>query len=282
MNKLDARGGRFVWFFNQIIGNYRPAGGVVREEHCDADSPLTYYPPLTGVTVQHINNTFFWGNRWGSNLLPMGGATDDCCVKNGTHQTSTVVGSDNKNYEAIWPPSEGWTSTPADRPITGASWSSYWGLAPTVGFTPDPWCEGVTYVSTEVKPDINCCYNGLGVPALLENTDWYKDAVPFTGTGVGCGSTLPQSCTINQAAYWLTSQGNCSDLTGWVGKAADRTGNISGTLYKCTATNSWTAYYTPLAYPHPLRTDCVKYPTLCDSGNPDFIPPAAPTGLAVN
>jgi len=27
---------------------------------------------------------------------------------------------------------------------------------------------------------------------------------------------------------------------------------ISGTLYKCTATNTWTAYYTPYAYPHPL------------------------------
>ena len=58
MNPIDARGGRFAVFFNQIIGTHTPAGGVVREEHCDADSPLTYYPPLTGVTVQHINNTF--------------------------------------------------------------------------------------------------------------------------------------------------------------------------------------------------------------------------------
>jgi hypothetical protein len=29
---------------------------------------------------------------------------------------------------------------------------------------------------------------------------------------------------------------------------------ISGALYKCTATNTWTSYYTPYTYPHPLVT----------------------------
>ena len=28
---------------------------------------------------------------------------------------------------------------------------------------------------------------------------------------------------------------------------------ISGTLYKCTSPNTWTAFYTPFPYPHPLR-----------------------------
>lgn len=36
--------------------------------------------------------------------------------------------------------------------------------------------------------------------------------------------------------------------------------------------------YTPFTYPHPLRTDCVTYPALCDT---DTTPPASPTGLGV-
>jgi hypothetical protein len=39
--------------------------------------------------------------------------------------------------------------------------------------------------------------------------------------------------------------------------------------------------YTPYTYPHPLITDCSHYPTTCDQAG-DTLPPAAPTGLAVN
>jgi hypothetical protein len=39
--------------------------------------------------------------------------------------------------------------------------------------------------------------------------------------------------------------------------------------------------YIPYTYPHPLITDCSHYPTTCDQAA-DTIPPAAPTGLAVN
>lgn len=76
---------------------------------------------------------------------------------------------------------------------------------------------------------------------------------------VGCGSTLPGTCTVNDG-YWVTAQSNCSNLTGYVGADTGVTGGsrtatnvISGTLYKCTATNTWTEFYTPYTYPHPLR-----------------------------
>jgi len=51
-----------------------------------------------------------------------------------------------------------------------------------------------------------------------------------TGTGWGTLSNRPDACTAG-VGYWATD---------------------TRTLYKCTATNTWTAYYTPYAYPHPL------------------------------
>ena len=50
------------------------------------------------------------------------------------------------------------------------------------------------------------------------------------GTGSGLLSARPSTCTVN-VAYWATD---------------------ANTLFQCSATNTWTAYYTPFTYPHPL------------------------------
>lgn len=89
-------------------------------------------------------------------------------------------------------------------------------------------------------------------PEVDENTEFYNMNASFDGTtGVGCGTLAgrPATCTTG-VGYWATTQ-SCSDLTGMVGVSP--TTPISGTLYKCTSTNTWTAYYTPYTYPHPLR-----------------------------
>jgi len=52
-------------------------------------------------------------------------------------------------------------------------------------------------------------------------------------------------------AFWVTEQ-NFDSLTGMAG--ANPATPISGTLYKCTEPGIWTAWYSPYAYPHPLRT----------------------------
>jgi len=92
-----------------------------------------------------------------------------------------------------------------------------------------------------------CDCNGLeNIPTV--NRDYFEDLDPV---GITCGTlgNLPATCTVGQG-YWATEQ-SCSGLTGMVG--ANPTTPISGTLYKCTSTNTWTEYYTPYTYPHPLR-----------------------------
>ncbi len=100
-------------------------------------------------------------------------------------------------------------------------------------------------------------YNAVSINAQASST------APFNGTtGMGFGvlANRPATCTTSTEAAFGGAAG--------VGYFATDQGS-QGTLYTCSATNTWSAYYTPYTYPHPLAT-----------GGTTGTPPNPPTGLA--
>jgi len=129
------------------------------------------------------------------------------------------------------------------------------------------------------KPATFSLVNGCPADPITANKDFFNYTTKTDGSeGTGCGSTLPGTCTFDEASgtgpgYWVTDQ-SCSSISTYVGASTDVTGGernhaikIEGTLYKCTADNTWTASYTPYAYPHPLRGGDTTAPTNQQAGN---------------
>lgn len=89
----------------------------------------------------------------------------------------------------------------------------------------------------------------------VSNAAQSSSSSPFNGTtGMGFGTLAnrPTTCTTNSESadagnggvgYWATDEGD------W---RTDNGATKDGQLYMCTATNTWTLYYTPYTYPHPL------------------------------
>jgi hypothetical protein len=104
---------------------------------------------------------------------------------------------------------------------------------------------------------------------VIQNRDYYTEnmsqavqsnaTTPFDGsTSIGMGhgplNFRPVTCT-SGVGYWATDVANPQDA------------NHPGVLYVCNPTNTWTSYYTPYTYPHPLTSE-------------SSTPPAPPSGLA--
>ncbi len=104
----------------------------------------------------------------------------------------------------------------------------------------------------EIRFELNtgACENNSQTSALaaqiVENRDVYQYDSTFdgtTGTGIGVLANRPATCKTG-VGYWATDQGNWNTTLP---------ANTSGQLYRCTATDTWTLYYTPYTYPHPLQ-----------------------------
>jgi len=160
----------------------------------------------------------------------------------------------NGNYVPMYAWNNYWSDTLAEIGIVNPDFG---GTVPNGSFPP----TNCTTTSSG-----NCDYNSFQMQA---NREWYNavsasaqssSTSPFNGTtGMGFGSLAnrPTTCTTStETAYAQGAAG--------VGYFATDT----NTLYTCSATNTWTAYYTPYTYPHPLV-----------SGDPPPPPPAPPTNL---
>lgn len=104
-----------------------------------------------------------------------------------------------------------------------------------------------------------CATNGISA-LLSDNRDYYLqftatfcEGGTFNGTaGVGQGllAARPGTCTAGPG-------GNTPGVGYW---ATD-----TNTLYVCNPTNTWTAYYTPFTYPHPLNVNTTIAPSSAPS-----------------
>jgi hypothetical protein len=122
---------------------------------------------------------------------------------------------------------------------------------------------------------------------ILNNRDYYNavsanaqttPTSPFNGTtGMGFGTLAnrPTTCTTGPEAadagnggvgYWATDVGEWNSSNG---TAPD------GQLYICSATNTWSLYYKPYTYPHPLQLAGGT------GGGSASTPPSSPQNLRV-
>jgi hypothetical protein len=96
---------------------------------------------------------------------------------------------------------------------------------------------------------------------VQSDRDYYQQASniqtsstsPFngsSGTGWGTLANRPTTCTTG-VGYFATDQGSWNTSTS--NPYGVQQNGADGVLYKCTSTNTWTSYYTPYTYPHPLR-----------------------------
>lgn len=108
--------------------------------------------------------------------------------------------------------------------------------------------------------------DGCGV---AQNKSYFAENAACTSstcaTGIGKGTTPPTgSCTVG-VGFWVASTPAVT---------TDKSVIQNGTFYKCTSTNTWSNYFKPYTYPHPLRS------WTGGSSNATTLPPA-PSNLRV-
>lgn len=279
------KGGRYVWRFNTMnmtapapAVQTHPTGGGERERGCRAME--IYQNTVTAQPSNYINALFwissgtgvFWGNTIPSSSA--GGGTGYRAVISAHNMRS-----DNSTYTQS-PTPNGWGYCGTNFNGTGSNWDE--NTPATTGYAcidqvgrgagqllvndfpnvvnnstgtiawPNQALEPIYEWADAYSPVPN---NPSGVwsqngPDDTQNHDYYLgttdsgNPITFTGaTGVGAGrlASRPSTCTTG-VAYWASDQGNWNS-SGSGGQ---------GVLYKCTATNTWSTYYTPYTYPHPL------------------------------
>ena len=254
---IGLRGGEMLAFGNKLTNFSSGMGSYAREEF---DNGIGGCSPLI---EQQIKNTYFWNNRNNGDIISFSGHPTEAGSIASAGSSYFIRSSSTTSYctngcYIYGVRITGGTGAGQFRGVSSFSGSqvnitSYTGGTATWDIVPD---NTSTY---EIVSD--CCDN------IHPDQEFFEYEASFNGTaGVGCGplANRPETCTPG-VGYWATNQ-SCSTVSD-VNVGANPAEPISGMLYKCSATNTWTAYYAPYIYPHPFRTDCVGYPALCDNGS---------------
>jgi hypothetical protein len=249
----------------QSIGAFGPCDG---SGHWDYNDSTVYFQGTIGAVSGSnpytitVNATPGWTtNQWASHGSPY--SLHDATTNNGSEITGS--GSNTLNVTA-------WTSIAFGvgnsiqilRATACIDQSSRIGGSLLSGNPPTPTNTTQGHVYQSLDPVYEAADTGSGATAfgamtsqpadrLIANRDYYSEVSqsaqssptsPFNGTvgtGYGTLANRPTTCT-PRVGYWATDQGN------WNQSGSGE----QGQLYVCTATNTWTLYYTPYTYPHPL------------------------------
>ena len=220
------------------------------------NNALTPYSGHNADAISILNyRDAAWSGSVGSGTYSIDGGVQACDGTIASQSFAGITFSDgNRSLTSTWYGYPCWHQPGRDfggnyKPIYG--WNNYWTdtLAEVSihedapGGTPPPSCTA--------QPGGTCDYTSIH---MLANRDWYNAVsasaqsnatTPFNGTtgaGFGTFANRPATCTTNSTESGAGVGYYATDV---------------GSLYTCSATNTWTVYYTPYTYPHPLTNTTV-------------------------
>lgn len=266
-NCTDAsRGGDYVFRYNNVNNTGIMAHSIQTSAVRGTRKWEVYGNRFNSTSTYAYAGIFF---RGGTGVIFGNDFTSDVAynysiVFDNVRDNSTYLANDNRTQEGSCDGNHDWD---------GNEDSSGWPCRDQIGTSSDAflWTSGTPPVPKQAKAPAYLWANydnrtltithikEVSASHILADRDYYEQQAAFNGTsGVGCGSSAPtMNCMVNSSTgvgpgYYVLGAGeSCSDFSGYIG--ASHTKSFSGTLYRCTATNTWTSYYRPYTYPHPLR-----------------------------